>query len=46
MPMRVIKSASSVRLGGVLRYSMMCGSSPLLRIRPSTLRDVLQAGLW
>ena len=46
MPMRAIRSTSSARLGGVFRYSITLGSTPLLRIRPSTLRDVPQAGLW
>ena len=45
MPMRRIRSTSSARAGGVFRYSMTRGSSPLLRIRPSTLRDVPQAGI-
>ena len=27
-------------------YAMTCGSMPALRIRPSSLREVPQAGLW
>ena len=44
-PMRLISSLRFARDGGVLRYSMICGSSPEFRIRPRTLRDVSQAGL-
>jgi hypothetical protein len=33
------------RLGGVLRYSITSGSSPLCRIIASVLRDVPQLGL-
>ncbi len=33
------------RLGGVFRYSMTIGSSPLCRIMASVLREVPQAGL-
>ena len=43
--MRPINSINSAREGGVFRYSTMRGSSPLLRIRARTLRDVPQAGL-
>ena len=46
MPMRRSRSTSSIRLGGVFRYSTTRGSTPASRIMPSTLRDVVQAGLW
>ena len=39
-------AASSARDGGVLRYSITCGSMPALRIMASVLREVPQAGLW
>ena len=45
-PMRWMRPLSSSRVGGVFRYSMTCGSSPLLRMRARVLRDVPQAGLW
>ena len=41
----VIRRCRVSRSGGVFRYSMTVGSSPLLRIRASTLRDVPQTGL-
>jgi hypothetical protein len=44
-PMRWMRLTSSSRAGGVLRYSMTRGTSPLLRISASTLRDVPQVGL-
>jgi len=44
--MAAISASRVARSGGVLRYSMMAGSMPLLRISPSTLREVPQAGLW
>jgi hypothetical protein len=44
--MRAMSCASMARLGGVLRYSMTCGSTPEVRISASVLRDVPQAGLW
>ena len=37
---------SRARLGGVFRYSITSGSSPLRRIIASVLREVPQAGLW
>ncbi|CPO59925.1 Uncharacterised protein [Bordetella pertussis] len=45
IPMATINDRSVAASGGVFRYSMMAGYSPLLRISPSTLRDVAQAGL-
>lgn len=32
--------------GGVFRYSMISGSTPLRRIMASTFREVPQSGLW
>lgn len=46
MPIIWINAMSRSRLGGFLRYSMMCGSTPLWRIIARTLREVPQAGLW
>jgi hypothetical protein len=42
----LISSTSRSRVGGVFRYSMISGSSPLYRIIASVLRDVPQSGLW
>ena len=44
-PMRLTIAFSSDRLGGVLRYSMTLGLSPLLSIRAKVFREVLQLGL-
>jgi hypothetical protein len=43
--MAAINSTSLSRLGGVFRYSMTVGSSPLWRIMARVLRDVPQSGL-
>ena len=40
-----IRSRSVSREGGVLRYSMIVGSTPALRISASVLREVPQLGL-
>ena len=45
MPSAAINSTSRARLGGVFRYSITSGSSPLCRIIASVLREVPQAGL-
>jgi hypothetical protein len=45
MPIRAINCLSSVRDGGVFRYSTTCGSMPALRIMASVLRDVPQSAL-
>ena len=37
-----MSATSSARVGGVFRYSTIVGSSPLLRISASALRDVLR----
>src|SRR6185437_14785833 len=44
-PARAIRSLSVSRSGGVLRYSMISGSIPALRIIASVLREVPQSGL-
>jgi hypothetical protein len=45
MPARTISCASMSRVGGVLRYSITCGSIPALRIIASVLREVPHSGL-
>ena len=46
MPMALASSRSFFFEGGVSRYSTISGSTPLSRINDSTLREVLQLGLW
>ena len=46
MPMLASNPTRVSREGGVTRYSMTSGSSPLWRIIANVLRDVPQAGLW
>jgi hypothetical protein len=43
--MRAMSWVSIARLGGVFRYSTTCGSTPVLRIIASVLREVPQSGL-
>jgi hypothetical protein len=43
--MAAINSTSFARPGGVFMYSTTSGSTPLLRISASVLRDVPQSGL-
>ncbi|MNT99119.1 hypothetical protein D3C72_2418870 [compost metagenome] len=44
-PVAAISATSVARSGGVLRYSMTSGSTPLFRIMASVLRDVPHLGL-
>ena len=46
MPIKLSSSSRRSLDGGVLRYSMTSGSTPLLRMRANVLREVPQAGLW
>ena len=43
-PLAAIKATSCSRVGGVLRYSITSGSTPLLRIIASVLREVPHRG--
>jgi hypothetical protein len=45
-PNAFISPSSPARLGGVLMYSMIFGSTPLARIISSVLREVPHFGLW
>ena len=45
-PVAAMSSTSFARPGGFFRYSTIIGSTPLLRIIASVLREVPQAGLW
>ena len=45
-PMAAISSINRARLGGVFKYSMTSGSSPLARSMAKVFREVPHAGLW
>jgi len=45
-PIAVISCTNLLRVGGVFKYSITSGSTPLARIIANVLRDVPQAGLW
>jgi hypothetical protein len=44
-PMDLSRPTSSSRVGGVFRYSITVGSTPLFRIMPNVLRELPQSGL-